>query len=270
MSFAMASEKEDSLTLNSRQPPRNVYGSDIIVSYNDKEDQVLVCMVTPEMGSLGRFSLGDIESLLGFRCGSRTKHFIKNNNLHDPKKGMRGALVMIDHRIGLVVRCTGSFILLQVLLPKKDAGLVLLLDLRSCEGHTGFFLQQIHGRFVGRITNKCRKRARPYPYIVNDTVYMDPAGPHFFIPKTLSSIPKNLSTRFKSIQDNLCTRNMAPVSSYACNRRNSKMSNILYIVDVQSRCELGHMANKFFIPLGNPYGSVESPWAKTDKACVTE
>ena len=139
MSFAMASEKEEFLTLNSRQPPRNVYGSDIIVSYNDKEDQVLVCMVTPEMGSLGRFSLGDIESLLGFRCGSRTKHFIKNNNLHDPKKGMRGALVMIDHRIGLVVRCTGSFILLQVLLPKKDAGLVLLLDLRSCEGHTGFF-----------------------------------------------------------------------------------------------------------------------------------
>lgn len=265
----MASQKEESFPLNSRQPPRNVYGSDIIVSYNDKKDQVLVCMVTPEMGSLGRLSLGDIESLLGFR--SRTgKHFIKNNNLHDPKKGMRGALVMIDYRIGLVVRCTGSFILLQVLLPKKESGRVLLLDLRNSEGHHGFFLQQIHGELVGRITNLCRKRTCPYPYIVNDTVYMDPAGPHFFIPKTLSSIPKNLSMKFKSIQDNLCTRNMAPVSSYACNRRNSKMSNILYIVDTGSRCRLGRMTNKFFVPLGKPYDSVASPWVKTDKTCETE
>ena len=238
---------------------RTVHGYDLIVTFVEENDKVLVTKVYGWQGNRGRFSLPLINSAVGYRVGRGAMHFLKNNNLHDSCQGMRGVLVMIDYKVGLIVRSIGSHVIFQVLLPRRLSGQILLINLVDDEGHHGFYLQQIHGRLVSRTTPRLRQRHKPYPYLIGGNLYMDPAGPDVCTPMRLSDVPISIKERFVRLQDNFCTRT-AITSSRIGNARRANICNTLYVVDTTSRADLGKSGNMFYIPFGEPYDRVLSPW----------
>lgn len=88
---------------------------------------------------------------------------------------------------------------------------------------------------------------------------MDPAGPDVCTPMRLSDVPIGIKERFYRLQDNFCTRS-ALTSHRIVNARRAHNCNTLYVIDTTSRTDLGKSGNMFYIPLGEPYDRVLSPW----------
>jgi hypothetical protein len=250
----MAYNEKKTLIATKKQT-RNVLGSDTVVSYLQSRNLILVTLVQANQSLYGRVPQANLSSFLGLEETEDCLHFLKNNNLQDAHRCMRGCLLLVNNEVGLVVRSTGTFIQFQVILPKPKHAKWRMFDLAKRELNHGFFLQQIHGPLVGRLTCTCRQRCKPYPYVVDGYLYMDPAGPHCFLPIPESQVPKSLVDRFHSMGDNLTTTNYhRPTSSSIKRRRRSPMGNILYVVRVSGdSTEMGDHSNKFFIPIGKPY-----------------
>ena len=242
--------------------PRNVYGQDIVVSYLVSRDRILITRVLPCQVRQRRISSTNILPILGLKPNLEAIHFLKNNNLHKSHNGLRGVLLLVNYRIGLIISNQGTSILFQALLPKNDFGKISLIDLDHRNGHYGFFLQQIHGPLLSNPTPQCLKICKPYPYLIGDGLFMDPAGPHVFVPPPMSAVPQGLLTEFKNTKDNLTYEaNITNrCSRYHKQRRKSKMGDVLYVTDSNARLDMADQRDSFFVPLGSPYGRVQCPW----------
>jgi hypothetical protein len=244
---------------------RNVYGKDVVVVYQPKIDTIVVREVLACQAKDNRFTPEKLLASLGCDVSIEPDIFLRNNNVHDTRNGLKGVLVLINLQIGLIVRSIGSFILFQVLLPKAHVDEVILIDLRIQNRICGFFLQQIHGTMVGSITVHCRHNAQPYPYLVEGNLYMDPGGPHCFVSKSLSQIPQSLLIEFQALNDNLCKTSYDRVSSSDRNRRKSKYSEVIYMIDDKTRTRLAELSDQFYVPIGDPYGAKLCPWRHTSE-----
>jgi hypothetical protein len=242
---------------------RNVYGTDLIVTYCPGRDLVLVQEVNAQQGSGGRFTSDALLSTLGYTEEDNVQQFVKNNNLHQSGNGLRGALLLVNRCIGLVVRSKGSFILFEPLLPSRDQGTHRILDLRKNNRHYGFFLQQIHGPRLAKLqaSHNATKEA-DYPYSKQGCVYMNPAGPDFYVP--VSTVSEEMTTKFQRLQDNLCSRNYTAPSSRIKNLRKSNTTLVVYVADSPARLSMGDQANCFYVPVGQPVGQVDCPWKSKD------
>jgi hypothetical protein len=250
---------------------RNVYGSDYVVSYVPRQDKVLVTCLRARAGRKDHFSPDELLLTLEYDLGQDSLHFLKNNNVQYSKEGLRGVLILLNTQIGIVVRSMGTFILFQVLLPKKRENEVVLVDLRASNDNYGFYLQQIHGTILGRLSPKCRQRIHPYPYMVGGHIFMDPGGPHFFPPKKLCDIPVEIAEEFRSLKDNLCTMHYDEgTPSRIRHLRNSSHGNVLYVVDDGRRTDMAASSNMFYIPIGDPHSSEKCPWDITPEGECSE
>jgi hypothetical protein len=181
--------------------PRNIYGTDFVVTYVTTTEEVVITKVSKERSSSGRFTPAELCSCVG--KNSKCLLFLKNNNLQDSKNGLRGALLLVNNKIGLIVHTHRTHILFQVLLPLAMSSEFLCLDLCKSQGNHGFFLQQIHGELVGVLTPQYKKTNHLYPYLVDGYLFMDPAGPHFFKGLSISAVPKKTLKCFEGEEDNL-------------------------------------------------------------------
>ena len=239
-----------------------MYGSDYIVVYSNRGDKVLVQEITSEQGDSGRFTQNALLSTLGYSQREKIQLFVKNNNLHCAGNGLRGPLLLINYRIGLILKSRGSFILFQVLYPSRERGQNFILDLRKKDRYYGFFLQQVYGARVLKLqASKNKTRFAPYPYTIEGHVYMNPDGPDFCIPPT--SVPEEFMKRFNRLPDNFCFKNYSTPSPHIRNLRNAKSSLVVYVADSFSRTYLGERANCFYAPVGEPI-PVECPWESRD------
>ena len=246
---------------------RSLYGYDIVVSYHPSKNKVVItrilaCQLTESL----RVTPDTLCTLLGLKNDRTWLHFLKNNNLQDSHNGLRGVLILIDYEVGLIVRSAGTHVLLQVLLPRSDRPQWKLVDLSQGNFHYGFFLQQIQGPMVGELTCTSRQRSKAYPYLLEGNLYMDPAGPHCFLPMPQYHIPKVILDDFFLLDDNLLlTGQHKGTSAHVRNKRRSKMGHVLYIehTNDQSFTEMGANANKFLIPIGKPHNATTCLWNRT-------
>ena len=252
------------ITMDERR--RNVHGEDIIVTYLKWPDTVSVKYIKSSEGDNGPFSLESLSAKLGLQKESSIMQFLKNNNLHKPGKGLRGAMLLINLCIGTVVKCVGTFILFHVWYPRESSGFKII-DLRKRDRYYGFYLQQIRGPPIF-CTSSYGEGKRPYPYCIGGNVYMDPSGPHFCVPMTMSTVMSDnraIYDQFLLNHDNLCslTSSNQRTSSHVKHLRKSKKNNVLYVVDSESRNEMGKERDLFYIPVGI-LDEVECPWKKSD------
>ena len=255
---------------------RTVYGRDRVVTYNENTDTVSVRYIQAHQGDNGRFSLEILLETLGINEKAATMQFVMNNNLHNDGKGCRGAVVLINLCIGMVVQSTGTFIMFHVLCPRRLSGFKVI-DLRIKDRYYGFFLQQIRGPCIGVPTSRhygskhhpTGVHSYPFcePYIIDGKVYMDPSGPDFCVPvlmKTVKEVNETLAKKFTALVNNLCCTNDEKTSSRIRNLRKSKKANVLYVVDSEARVAMNNNADMFYVPAGSPVPGVKCPWKRTD------
>jgi len=100
------------------------------------------------------------------KFGNNNIHFLKNNNLQLLSNGLRGTLLFIDSSIGLVHQYKGTHILYEVLFPMCDRG---DFHIRNISGKdpapTGYYLQQISGQLLGKLSPECQRTRKTFPYI---------------------------------------------------------------------------------------------------------
>lgn len=101
---------------------RTVYGRDRVVTYNEKTDTVSVRYIQAHQGDRGRFSPELLLKTLGINEEAATMQFVMNNNLHNDGKGCRGAVLLVNLCIGMIVQSVGTFILFRVLCPRRLSG----------------------------------------------------------------------------------------------------------------------------------------------------
>ena len=193
--------------------------------------------------------------------------FVKNNNLHDTRDGLRGVLVLVNGRIGLVVKTVGSFILFQVLLPTREASSFRVIDLRLQHRRLGFYLQQVSGPRPGtlRASHRIRERETGYPYTKNTGhIFMNPDGPDFLVPAYKHEVPSNTWERFAQLGDNLCTKMYCEPDRNILRLRKSNTTNVIYVRDQALRKNMGDKANHFFVPCGVAHEERECPWTNKD------
>jgi hypothetical protein len=248
----------------STRPGRNVYGTDFVVTYSPRRDMVFVQEISCKEGDSGRFTPNALISTLGYTEEKDVYQFVKNNNLHYAGKGLRGALLLINNCIGLLVLSRGSYILFEVLLPCVLRGSYRIIDLRKRDRHFGFYLQQVRGDRLAVLQAKYRYKTREegYPYMKEGYIYMYPGGPDFYIPG--SNIPKEIMSEFKSLPENLCTHMHNNPSSRIKHLRKSKKTVSLYVADSCSRLSMDKQADCFYIPVGAEYGEKDCPWKRND------
>ena len=256
---------------------RNVVGKDRIVTYIESSDTVSVKHIHASQGDNGRFSPEALLETLGFTEDEATIQFVMNNNLHDDGKGCRGVVLLVNLCIGMIVKSIGSFILFHVLYPRRKSGF-RIIDLRKKNRHYGFYLEQIRGHRIGALSthrhggNPNAVLDYPYcqPYCIDGKVYMDPAGPDFCVSVTMDTVEETnsaLSAEFKSLKENLCTRSKKKTPSRIRNlRKATTKSNVLYVVDSQSRVDMGTNADMFYIPVGISMVDVKCPWKNTNRS----
>lgn len=253
---------------------RNVYGSDLIVTYTESSDEVSVKRIFSHQGNNGRFTPTALIESLGYTPETATKQFVKNNNLHDPGKCCRGAVVLINLRIGIIVKSVGSYILFHSVLPVRSNGFEII-DLRRKDRYFGFYLQQIRGQRMGKMS--CRRHGPqtyedgdelPYviPYTIKGNVYMDPEGPDFCVSKSVGvppqSPPPSILEQFSLLEDNLSTTVEEKTKKKHKYRRKCSKGNVLYVVDNDSRVGIPNKSDCFYLPYAWPVEEVMSPWKK--------
>jgi hypothetical protein len=242
---------------------RNVYGTDLIVTYHPERDLVLVQEINGKQGDGGRFTSNALLSTLGYNEKDNVQQFVKNNNLHWSGNGLRGALLLVNDTIGLVVKSLGSFILFEALLPSRVKGFHQIIDLRTKDRHYGFFLQQIHGLRLAKLQGSYNAtKEADYPYTKGEYIYMNPEGPDFYVP--VSPVPMEINAQFKALPDNLCSRKYMAPSSRIRNLRKSKTTLVVYVAESPSRLAMGNQGECFFVPVGTSFGEVRCPWESND------
>jgi hypothetical protein len=188
--------------------------------------------------------------------------FLKNNNLHNQGKALRGAVLLINLRIGMIVKSVGSFILFHVLFPRRLSGFEII-DLRKRDRFYGFFLQQIRGPRMGLMSSRRHGNktvGNLYPYCIEGNVYMDPSGPDFCVSKNIANVPSTIAQDFEHLEENLFLKLDEKTSSAVRNLRKCKKANVLYITDSDSRVDVRETADTFYIPVGAPIKQVNCPW----------
>jgi hypothetical protein len=244
---------------------RKVYGSDLIVTYAEVDDTVFVKQIHSWQGNNGRFSSNALLETLDFTPDMATMQFLKNNNLHNAGKGLRGALLIINLTIGMIVKSVGSFILFNVILPRRLAGFKII-DLGKKDRFYGFFLQQIRGPRIAALSSRRHGKTTGqdlYPYCIEGHVYMDPSGPDFCVSEYIANIPKTIAEKFETLRENLCLRDdNKKTTSHIRNLRKSSKANVLYVADSKSRVDVPESGDCFYIPVGAPIEEVECPWKK--------
>ena len=83
---------------------RNVRGKDRIVTYIGSSDTVCVNHVNASQGDNGRFTCESLIETLGFTSDMDIMQFVMNNNLHNNGKGCRGAVLLVNLCIGMIVK----------------------------------------------------------------------------------------------------------------------------------------------------------------------
>lgn len=246
---------------------RKVYGTDLVVAYRGKKDNITVQEITSKEGDNGRYTSSGLLKAMGYNDEKEEVClFIKNNNLNYAGNGLRGVLMLVNHRIGLVIKSVGTFILFQVLLPRRLAGSFEILDLCYKNRQYGFYLQQVRGERPARLNyeHRMREKVHGYPYAKNTHVYMNPLGPDFFVTEYAKNIPSELWRKFSSLTDNLCAKNYEEASSQVQFLRKSSVTTVVYLREDPIRMSLERMADKYFIPCGDPHGERLSPWPTRD------
>ena len=214
-------------------------------------------------GINGRFTADALLSTLGHANEPDVYQFVKNNNLHIGGKGRKGALVLINKCIGLVVQSRGSTILFKGLLPRSVQGSYQLLDLMVKDRPFGFYLQQVCGEGLGTLQAWYRllTKDEAYPYSRDGYIYMYPGGPDVYI---AGVIPEDIQTEFEKIPDNLCTRTYNKPGSKVKHLRKATTTMVCYVVNTSSRLRMENYADRFFIPVGDEVGIWNCPWANKD------
>jgi hypothetical protein len=142
---------------------------------------------------------------LGLTPETATMQFLKNNNLHNQRKALHGAVLLINLCIGMIVKSVGSFILFHVLFPCRLAGFEII-DLRKRDQFFGFFLQQIWGPRMGIMSSRQHGNktvGNLYSYCIEGNVYMDPLGPDFCVSKNIANVPSTIAQDFEPLEENL-------------------------------------------------------------------
>ena len=242
--------------------PRTVYGKDLVVVYAVRRDFVSVYEICG-----GRFTLEEMKDAIGISAKKEVLLFVKNNNLHDAQDGLRGVLMLVNHRIGVVVKTVGSYILFQVFLPTREAGSFRVIDLRIHNRRYGFYLQQVFGSRVGTLT--CAQRMREmicgYPYSRNsEHIYMNPDGPDFLVPAYKSEVPTTMWKRFERLPDNLSTKTYCDPCKKIVRLRKSETTNVVYVKNHALIKGMGNKADHFFVPCGVPHEERDCPWPSRD------
>lgn len=238
-----------------------------MVSYSPERDTVCVHEITVNQGDEGRYTIMGLLSALGLTTEVMIQLYLKNNNLHDAQKAMKGALLYLSGRIGLVVKSEGTHILFQVLLPCRWKDKFYVVDLRKENRHEGFFLQQVRGfrpaSLQAKFVWKRKKAGVEYPYMKNGYVFMDPLGPDFCIPS--AKIPIDVQNKFNAMPDNLCLKDYSPISFSDRNLRKCKSTMVVYVVDSKTRVDIvKQRADCFYVPVGATTGHVKCPWKNND------
>ena len=248
---------------------RTVHGKDIVVTYLESTDQVSVNYILDSEGNNGRYTPQLLIHLFGFTSQTATMQFVRNNNLHKGGKALKGALLMINFCIGMIVKSVGSYILFQTLLPRRLSGFKIINLMRK-NRQFGFFLQQIRGPRLGILSSRRhggnQPELEPYPYVIDGYVYMSPFGPDFYVTIPPENIPPSIKGEFDSYLDNLSSTCDLKTSHRIKNLRNSQKGNVLYVcADVKSLGQLYKSADMFYIPVGvAPEEDVQRPWKCSD------
>lgn len=251
---------------------RTVYGRDRVVTYTESSDTVSVRYIHSHQGDNGRFSPQCLLETLGFNEETATMQFVMNNNLHKDGKGCRGAVLLVNLCIGTIVQSVGSFILFHILCPRRHSGFKLI-DLRIKDRYYGFYLQQIRGPCIGVPTTlrhgPTNEHNYPYcvPYIIDDRVYMDPAGPDFCVPVVMDTVKESneiIANQFTALTNNLCVRSDKKTTSRMRNLRKSHKANVLYVVESRARVDMGNNADMFYVAAGAPVPGAKCPWKRTN------
>ena len=248
---------------------RTVVGKDIVVTYLQWTDQVSIKHILDSGGINGRYTPQLLIESLGFTSQTATMQFVKNNNLHNGGKALQGALLLINFRIGLIVKSVGSYILFQTLLPRRLSGFKIINLMRS-NRQFGFFLQQIRGPRLGILSSLRhggnQSELEPHPYIIDGYVYMSPFGPDFYVTIPTENIPPSVNGEFDSYLDNLSSTCFLKTSHRIKNLRKSQKGNVLYVcADAKSLANLDKSADMFYIPVGIAReDDVKRPWKSLD------
>ena len=248
---------------------RTVVGKDIVVTYLQWTDQVSIKHILDSGGINGRYTPQLLIESLGFTSQTATMQFVKNNNLHNGGKALQGALLLINFRIGLIVKSVGSYILFQTLLPRRLSGFKIINLMRS-NRQFGFFLQQIRGPRLGILSSLRhggnQSELEPHPYIIDGYVYMSPFGPDFYVTIPTENIPPSVNGEFDSYLDNLSSTCFLKTSHRIKNLRKSQKGNVLYVcADAKSLVNLDKSADMFYIPVGIAReDDVKRPWKSLD------
>ena len=249
------------------EPRRNVYGRDIIVTYRGNNDTVGVNHIHSFQGENGRFTPDSLLETLGLNPEDATMQFVKNNNLHQSGKAQRGAVLLVNLCIGMIVKSVGSYILFHILYPVRKSG-YKIIDLRIRDRYYGFFLQQIRGPRIGLLlSHESRSGLENYPYCIDGHVYMDPLGPDFCEPVSLPTVSlqnEAIVQEFRALKENMCSRSEEKTPKRIKHLRKSRKANVLYVVDSDHRLNMGVSADLFYVPSGSPRDHVQCPWKRTD------
>ena len=95
---------------------------------------------------------------------------------------------------------------------------------------------------------------------------MDPSGPHFCAPVSMALMKSEnpaIHDQFLLNDDNLCSEANQRTSGRVKNLRKARKNNVLYLVDSESRTEMGKERDLFYIPIGAE-DVKECPWKKCD------
>lgn len=248
---------------------RTVRGMDIVVTYVEGDDLVSVKYIQDSQGNNGRFTPELLVESLGFTSQTATMQFVRNNNLHKGGKALHGALLLINLRIGVIVKSVGCYILFQTLFPRRRSGFSIINLMRK-NRHFGFFLQQIRGPRIGILSSRrhggSQGQSEPYPYVIDGNVYMSPFGPDFYATLPSDNIPPSINGEFDSYLDNLSTTCLKKTSRRIKNLRNAQKGNVLYVcADTKSLVQLNKSADMFYVPVGVSLDEdVKRPWKTSD------
>lgn len=248
---------------------RNVYGRDIIVTYSGNGDTVGVNHIHSYQGENGRFTPDSLLETLGLKPEDATMQFLKNNNLHQSGKAQRGAVLLVNLCIGMIVKSVGSYILFHILYPLRKSG-YKIIDLRIRDRYYGFFLQQIRGPRIGPLSTRrheTRTGLANYPFCIDGHVYMDPLGPDFCEPVSLQTVSlqnEAIAQEFLALKENMCSRSEKKNLKEVKLLRKSRKANVLYVVESDRRVNMVVVADLFYVPYGSPRDHVQCPWKRTD------
>lgn len=177
-------------------------------------------------------------------------HFIINRNLHNLPNQLRGTLILVSCKVGVVIKAVNCHAIVLNLLPQKYRGTYSLVNLAEMKG---YYLQQVGGtNLLGDPREECKPLLDVQGFIKmsNDGPTVVPTIDLF----QLKPCPMELQVRLTEISIDLVDRNPSIMRK---RKRQTKMVPVLHVLDMGALRRNVTTNSTYRLPIGGIYGVTE-------------